>query len=227
MITHTATFNSVSLKWLDPDKTSDYTLEVSSDKDFVNILNSIKTPLNGIAVDNINPGRYFCRIKSALSIGGEVFVKNSSPVSFVVEKAKDITPVRLLSPAKGNRIDQDILKSKGLVMTWESDPAFISYDVEIAKNPDFTDVISKERRTVNFLEMTGVQDAGTYYWRVQGVISETEKVPFSEAGNFTVTVKEVLAVVSPSGSEEINIPAERKDNRVRFVWKKEIGRAHV
>ena len=220
VITHTATFNSVSFKWLDPDNTSDYTLEVSSDKDFANILNSVKTSLNSIAVDNINPGRYFCRIKSALSIGGEVFVKNSSPVSFVVEKAKDITPVRLLSPAKGNRIDQDILKSKGLVMTWESDPAFISYDVEIAKNPDFTDVISKERRTVNFLEMTGVQDAGTYYWRVQGVISETEKVPFSEAGNFTVTVKEVLAVVSPSGSEEINIPAERKDNRVRFVWKK-------
>jgi hypothetical protein len=47
-----------------------------------------------------------------------VFVKNSSPVSFVIEKAREISPVRLLSPAKGSRIDQDVLKSKGLVLTW-------------------------------------------------------------------------------------------------------------
>ena len=220
IITHTATFNAVSFKWIDPDNTTDYTLEISPDNGFTTILNSVKTPLSDITVDNINPGRYFCRIKSALNIGGEVFVKNSSTVSFVVEKAKEISPVKLLSPVKGSKIDQELLKAKGLVLTWGSDSAFTSYDVEISGNPDFTDIVKKERRTVNFFEMTGTPDEGTYYWRVQGVISETEKVPFSEAGNFAVTVKEVLALVSPSGGEEIKIPADRKDNSVRFIWKK-------
>jgi len=220
MITHTATFNAVSFKWIDTDNTSDYILEISSDNDFKTIINSIKTPLSNIAVDKINPGKYFCRIKSSLSVGSEVFVKNSAPVSFIIEKAKDITPVKLLSPAKGSRIDQELFKSKGLVLTWGSDPSFKSYDVEIARNSEFTDVLSKDRRIVNFYEMTGTPDAGVYYWRVQGILSETEKVPFSESGTFTVTVKEILSLVSPGSGEEINIPAERKDNRVRFVWKK-------
>lgn len=220
IVTHTATFNSVSFKWADTDNTSDYTLEISPDKDFTAIVSSVKTTLNGIAVDNINPGRYFCRIKSSLNIGGEVFVKNSIPVPFVIEKAREISPVRLLSPAKGSRIDQDVLKSKGLVLTWGSDPVFTSYDIEIAKNSDFNDIISRDRRTVNFSEITRGLDEGQYYWRVQGNISETEKVPFSEAGNFAVTVKEVLTLVSPSSGEEIKIPADRKDNRIRLLWKK-------
>lgn len=220
IITHSAAFNAVSFKWLDPDNTADYTLEISADKDFTTILSSVKTTLNNIAVDNINPGRYFCRIKSALNIGGEVFVKNSSAVSFVVEKAREITPVRLLSPPKGSKIDQDLLKSKGLVLTWGSDPVFTSYDLEIARNADFTDIISKEKRTVNFFEMTGTPDEGTYYWRVQGNISGTENVPFSESSIFSVTVKEVLSLVSPSNDEEIKIPSDRKDNMVRFIWKK-------
>jgi glycine cleavage system H lipoate-binding protein len=101
-----------------------------------------------------------------------------------------------------------------------SDPVFTSYDIEIAKNSDFTDIISRDRRTVNFSEITRGLDEGQYYWRVQGNISETEKVPFSEAGNFAVTVKEVLTLVSPSSGEEIKIPADRKDNRIRLLWKK-------
>ncbi len=113
-----------------------------------------------------------------------------------------------------------MLKSKGLVLTWGSDPVFTSYNVEIAKNADFTEIVSKSMRTVNFSEITESLDAGQYYWRVQGNISETENVPFSEAGIFAVTVKEVLSLVSPSNDEEIKIPADRKGNMVRFVWKK-------
>lgn len=220
IITHSASFNSISFKWADSDNTSDFTLEVSPDKDFTSILYSVKTALKNITVDSINPGQYFCRVKSGINIGGEVFIKNSLPVSFRVDKAREISPVKLLNPVNGSRIDQDILKAKGVVLTWGSDPAFTSYVVEISKKSDFTDIVSSQKRAVNFSELERSVEPGKYFWRVQGNISETEKVPFSESGSFDITVKEVLAIVSPGDEEEIKIPADRKDNQIRFLWKK-------
>jgi len=220
IITHTASFNSVSFKWGEADNTSDYTLEVSPDKDFANILYSVKTPLQNITVDNINPGNYFCRVKSGVAVGGGVFVARSTPVSFSVEKAKEITPVKLLTPAKGDKIDQDILKSKGLVLTWGSDPSFISYEIELSRNKEFTDIVTSDTRGVNFRNVEKTLGGGRYFWRVRGNLSETEKVPFSETGFFDVTVKEVLAVVSPANDDEVEIPADSKGNKVKFQWKK-------
>ncbi len=220
VIKQTAALNSVTFKWTDADRSSDYTLEVSTDKEFASIVNSVKTKLRNITVDNINPGNYFCRVKSGFNIGGESFVESSIPVTFRVEKVREINPVKILSPASGLKIDQDVLKSKGLVLTWVNDPSYSSYGVQIARNSEFTDIVSTINRDVNFADVDRNLEQGRYFWRIQGNVSETDKSPFSEAGFFDVTVKEVLALVSPSDGEEIKIPADRKDNRVRFVWKK-------
>jgi outer membrane protein assembly factor BamB len=212
--------HSIFFRWADSENSGNYILEISNDNNFANVIHSINTPLQSIAVDNLSSGKYFARVKSTLSISGENFEFTSPIISFNVEKQKEIFPPKLLSPGYGAVLDADILKSKGIVLSWSSDKSFKAYNVQIAKSDDFNQVLLSEQRSVNFMDLPKSLDKGKYFWRVQAVVSETENTSFSKSSAFELVEREKLVTLSPKNGEAIKVPADRTANMIKFMWNK-------
>lgn len=119
--------SSVAFSWSENEMASGYTLEVSDTRDFSNILQTVDTPMRRIALENIEPGVYFWRVKSKINAGGKEIVMQGNPTRFIVEnkvaavsKPEEIRPEEVLieepvpeklksflvvnSPVKGSRI---------------------------------------------------------------------------------------------------------------------------
>ena len=220
IIKHSVSQNSVSFKWSEDTLASDYILEISQDKDFNTFINKINTPLKNITIDNFNQGAYFWRVNSNINIGGEQIVKTGSVSLFNIEKLKVINPPVLISPGKGEKIDVSVVKSKGLVLSWNNDPSFSSYEVEIARDAEFKSEVAEQHRKVNFAEIKKEMPAGKYFWRVEGLIGSGETVPYSNTGEFEIVINENLTLLSPAENENIKIPSNVKKLDVLFSWKK-------
>jgi len=220
IINHSVSQKSVLFKWSGDVLAADYALEISRDKDFAVPLNRINTPLKSITVDNLNQGEYFWRISSNINIGGEQVVKTGAVSSFKIEAAKAINPPVLISPAKGERIDSAIVKTKGLIFNWKNDPSFSSYTVEISRTADFTGELIKQERNVNFVEIMKEMPSGRYYWRIEGKVLSGDKVPYSNTGEFEIIISENIALISPVETDEIKISSDAKKKDVQFSWKK-------
>ena len=220
LIKQSVSQNSVSFKWSEDTLASDYTLEISQDKDFASLINKINTPLKNITIDNFNQGAYFWRVNSNINIGGEQIVKTGSVSSFNIDKLKVINPPVLSSPGNREKIDAAVIKSKGLVLSWSNDPSFSSYEVEISRDADFKSGTTELQRKVNFAELKKDMASGKYFWRVEGVVSSGEKIPYSSTGEFEIVISENLALLSPSENEEIKIPSNTKKQDVQFSWRK-------
>ncbi len=219
-INHSGSQNSVSFKWSEDSLASDYTLEISQNKDFSTLLNTTKTPLAGITIDNLNQGTYFWRVNSNINIGGEQIVKTGSVSSFSIEKIKIINPPVLISPGKGEKIDSAIAKLKGIVLSWNNDPSFTSYEVEVSRDIEFKSELIEQQRKVNFAEIKNEMPSGKYFWRVEGLLSSGEKVPYSSVGEFEIVTSEILELLYPTDKDEIKISSKEKKRDIQFTWKK-------
>ncbi len=220
MINHSGSQNSVSFKWSEDTLAADYTLEISQNKDFTTILNSITTPLVNITIDNLTKGEYFWRVNSNINLGGEKIVKTGSPYSFVIDTVKVLNPPVLISPAKGEKIDSELVKAKGIVLSWNNDPTFSSYNVELARDIEFKSELIVQQRNVNFAEIKNDMPSGKYFWRVEGLLSSGEKVPYSIIGDFEIAASEKLELLYPSEKDEIKISSKEKKQEIQFTWKK-------
>jgi outer membrane protein assembly factor BamB len=220
VINHSVSQNSVLFKWSEDELAAGYTLEIAGDKDFTGIINKIDTPLRSITIDNFIPGEYFWRVSSNINIGGEQLVRTGQAISFKIDKLKVINPPVLISPAKGEKIDAAILKTRGLTFNWNNDPSFSAYTVEISRNSDFTGELIRQDRNVNFAEIQRDIPAGKYFWRIEGRVPTGEKIPYSSTGDFEIVVSENLALVSPADNDEIKISSDAKKKDIQFSWKK-------
>ncbi len=114
--------SSVAFSWSENEMASGYILEVSDKSDFSNILQTVDTPMQRIALENIEPGVYFWRVKSKINAGGKEIVMQGNPTRFIVENkvasvskteeslVKEPVPEKpksflvVNSPVKGSRI---------------------------------------------------------------------------------------------------------------------------
>lgn len=220
IIKHSLSQNSVTFKWGEDSLAADYTLEISQDKDFAAVINKVNTPLKSITVDNLVQGNYFWRINSNINIGGEQIVKTGSTSSFKIDKIKVINPPVLISPGKGEKIDASIARSKGIVLSWNNDPSFSSYEVEVSRDANFQNEVIDQKRKVNFAEIKNELPSGRYFWRVEGLVANGEKIPYSSVGEFEIVINESLTLLAPAADEKITIPARSRKQDVVFSWKK-------
>ncbi len=220
IIKHSSSQNTVSFRWTEDELASGYTLEISQDKDFTAVLHRVNTTLKNITIDNFTAGQYFWKVTSSITIGGENIVKTTQPSAFSIDKAKLVEPPQLISPLMNEKIDVAMVKSKGLVLSWNNDPAFSSYKVELATDKDFINRLFVQPRKVNFSEVNTDLPAGKYFWRVEGIVRTDDKVPYSQTGEFEIIVKENIALLSPSENFEIKIPPNAKKHDIQFSWVK-------
>lgn len=212
--------SSIAFSWMENEIATGYILEVSDSSDFSNILQTVDTPMRRIALENIEPGVYFWRIKSRINTGGKETVIQGAPAKFIVEKKVDLSPPRLIRPAEGDKIDRILFRGKGVLLSWSSDPGFSSFNVELASDNEFKQIIFSGERTVNFAEVKDEIAPGKYFWRVKGVATQNDIGKFSSPASFEVVSNISIDLISPAKGAGFVIPSAEKEIDLKFSWKK-------
>ncbi len=218
LISHTAGENAVAFRWIDDELAGDYELEISQDREFKTPGIIHKTALRNIVIDNLTQGEYFWRVKSNITTGVDTFSRTSAVSSFRIEKGRMINPPVLVTPASGESIDLALIKGKGIMFSWINDSGYSRYEIEISRNETFTDLVTRQNRNVNFLELKDQVRPGKIYWRVNGIQKNTSEKNTSLIGMFDIVEKEIIVLVSPAEGAEFRIPADENKTDVKFSW---------
>lgn len=164
------------LTWSTSPGATSYIVEVDGDADFVNA-DSFTTSSTSLVVPKAlpagtveNPADYFWRVTATKGSGLNSF---PSPASrFVIGPLP--APVITAPPSSPNFELQDV------VLDWEPVPGAKSYEVEVALNQDFTNIL----RSVTGIQGTRYSppvsfDNDQYYWRVRARDLDDQPTPWT------------------------------------------------
>jgi subtilisin-like proprotein convertase family protein len=145
-----------------------------------------------------NPGSYPLTIEATASTGTQ-----SQMVMLNIEPATPATPV-LLTPA-----DEAVDQSTSPQFSWEVADFAKSYDIEIATDVDFVNIVDSQNglEDPQYTPAQALEGNTTYFWRVRAN-SPCGSSPFSETFSFTTSDEICESVASE------NVPLEIPNNQV-------------
>ena len=122
---------------------------------------------------NLTEGNYTIRVLATTAT-------NAQQVEFDLNiYDSDFTAITLISPTDG------LVDSSTIVnLEWEADPTYTSYDVQIATDAAFTNLVATANVMTNSYLPSDLQHETTYYWRVRPKNACGDGV-FGAAFNFT------------------------------------------
>ena len=143
----------------------------SEDAEFANFTNNIQTTGKDMFVD---PDNHDWRVKSDSEIAAKLpdiltdknFDMKEIGIQTELTLNSETAPFRLLYPQNGSYVN-----TSGLELYWEEARGANEYRVEIAKDPEFKDVVYNDISRFNLLPMEGLERNTKYYWRVTAINS--------------------------------------------------------
>ncbi len=165
-------------------------LEIAKDKLFKDLV--IKKELSESAhvlTEPIEPGKYFWRVGAISEISRAVI--NSEVQAITLEKDPQLTLTYPVAQARfwqaKNKINQKF--------SWVGDPLIKNYELEVARDPDFKELVFKETTAKDKAEWQKVPAFGKYFWRVRTALLQSNIQDFTVDEN-----KNPVAVFPPPGS---------------------------
>lgn len=210
----------IRLVWNALDLYSSYTVSIARDNAFSEIVTTKQTQNQSLAFDTLKEGTYYAKIQAKSNLPG-ITEKNTSVVSFQIQKKTSSTPPELLEPSKGKVIAEELTKTQ-LFFSWKDDKDFDVYQWELSSDANFSSIIQTEKLKNNFYKFNQGLKIGTYFWRVKGIGSGGFSLD-SKSYPFVVIAQEEMELVSPSQGAEVEVD-ER--NLVILKWKKLTGKSN-
>lgn len=206
VIAEELTKSQLFFSWKDDKDFEFYLWEISNDQNFSNIIDSEKVKNNFYKLTSgLKVGTYFWRVKG-IGNGGTSF--DSKPFPLVVIAKEEM---ELVSPNQGAEIEVD--ERNLVVLKWKKLSTKSNYEIEIAKQADFSQTIVKETVVGNYFEFKS-KELGKFYWRVKALGDESN---VSVTRNFQmVSNVEPPNLVSPLRNETIDLFTK---NSISFSWK--------
>lgn len=206
----------LSLFWnADPEATT-YHVQVSTDANFETTV----IDENEIATSSFTPAEnfaggleYYWRVRSE---AGDSLGVWSNVWSFTTEVTSDAGQVNLALPTN-NSTDVPISK---VLIEWDIEPESVSYDIQMAIDEDFEQVLFSEDEMVDtFIFADGMFPFSTQlFWRVRGIDEDGNRGPWSETWNFTTVGPEATffgnanaGFGNPIGASQIDVWDDGED----------------
>ncbi|MEI6518757.1 MAG: hypothetical protein WCO98_01745, partial [bacterium] len=183
----------VTLSWKSAPNASSYQIQLASDVNFVNDLqtpaatNATSVVVNGLKFNQL----YYWRVRSG---NGTDWGAWTTPFRF--------TTTQVLAKPKPTKPDNGSTSVPVPVnMTWDPVPNATVYHIQIAQDDTFTqNAYMTADLFTNSYDSTTLQEAVTYYWRVQAGNGATWS-PWSDAQSFTTSRKYIAPLLtSPSNN---------------------------
>jgi hypothetical protein len=192
--------SSVAFSWQPVSEATYYQIEVSQTSGFTTLVLDNGTTSTSVTASGGLPGTYYWRVSA---YNGLLQGPWSAIWSFVIPQPP-LNQVILTAPANGSTIAGPTLKWQGLIHA-------ISYGVQVATDPGFSNVVINEVDTGTSRPWISAPP-GTYYWRVyaRGVAAYG---PWSKIWSFTVPGTPLLPPVLTAPSNGATVP-----NTITLQW---------
>ncbi|HNK59557.1 MAG TPA: FecR domain-containing protein, partial [Leptospiraceae bacterium] len=203
----------INFSWNTSEYASSYKLEIAKDIEFKEIIKTIDSHTNRFAIDSLGEGRYYSRV-SARFLSQEVPPKVSESVTFSIEKKVDLDPVEIAAIENTATTVTAIEKEK-FVLNWKGAPEYSSYEVQIAEDKAFQNIVETQKVNRNFLVPKSLKK-NTYFWRVKGLTKDGKSSNYSSS-RFEVREPASLELLSPADNAEFAI---KPNEKIAFKWNK-------
>ncbi len=197
---------NIPLNWEAAKGCSGYIIEISKDKEFKNIINSLNTNTTFLRVNILPEGEYFWRIKA-------IYGKNDYEISAVAPLTVGMPePVEYISPVK-NDVLENI--SGGVKFVWKSSSEAAAYLVEVASDPDFKKILASGNTQAR--EYTIAKPGnGRFYWRVSITDRSGKVTVMGLTASFSIpSALEKPKILFPQNLANINLDDV---NVIKFQW---------
>lgn len=211
---------SVSFRFEPNNQVRRPVLEVSRDPDFKDA-KRVETP--GNARVDLAPGTYYWRVTAEDVTTNQKAVSETRKVTILRGE-----PLRLHSPGAGEGVAFHT-QPPAVPFAWSADPLAEEYEVEVARDRDFRDIVKTTRTRAAFLTIDGLEE-GVYRWRIRTKPNQPDTpARMSPTGEFRVYRTDLTApeTISPFDSE--NYASLQARDGILFNWRgsTEMARFHL
>jgi len=167
----------INLEWPEINGASAYRAQLVYARDTYLVLRDVKVTEPHVTWSNVSPGRYNIRLRSIDKAGREGLNAN---LSYSVQGA--LNPPPSYTPKDGTTLPTD-----RPWIAWGRVSEAYSYDLQVAKDPDFTVELQDLSYQINSnYRYAEALPPGDYYWRVRSVSSKRDKSDYGEVRKFTI-----------------------------------------
>lgn len=178
----------MALRWERPSAQG-LTIEVAQDTDFQSVLKTFPAEA-GEGSLALPAGRYWWRAVDAAG----------APQS----EARALTVVEDVPPLLASPRDREPFADRPIQFTWSEVPGVTSYELQIAADPEFRQLVHTETVEGTQLRWSKQVPEGLYHWRVRAQVVERGDSPFSQAATFQRLDKPLPAAPKLLGAEPEN-----------------------
>lgn len=214
--TYKESLPAVRFLWKGNDVCSSYVLEAASDPDMKNP--AVTKQVSGESVSFVLPrdGTWYWRLTPIYAAEDEASRKPTPVSVFYIEKQKTFAPIEQLAPGK----IADTAEGKSVTFSWKSVNEVKKYLVRVAKTETMNNPVLERSSDINYYELKNAAKAlpnGTYYWTVEGLDKNGERLTASAASSFKTRDSEVIlrSLFPPDNY----VLADTLCLDTRFTWK--------
>ncbi|MCL1864185.1 MAG: FecR domain-containing protein [Spirochaetes bacterium] len=185
--------DNINFNWLGSKWAENYTVDISADKNFKEILKTSATRLNFYSADMLPEGKYFFRVSAIYS---DDKILTSDIITFNV-----ITPlpVKCIYPENGSTVTN---QSDFLKFVWEDTVDSQNYLFELSSDPNFKNTIDSVK-TDKVNTLVKMPAKGKYYWRTAITDKSGESIATGKTVYFTVA--DSIVLIYPKNMAVLNI----------------------
>jgi hypothetical protein len=175
-------------------------------------IRTLSTSVNGLSISGLSEGHYRWRVVGLYPFANTELAGDNQ--EFEVQKLQKLAAPE---PSNGNgsalvetRTQFSVLDKAASVLGWDVVPSAQAYEVIIAKDPEFKQIVSRSTTESNFIHRPADLGVGDYYWRVRAVSKDLVSDP-SAARSFSLVASLPLTALAPKAE----IPSRQA---LRAVW---------
>ncbi|RFC37691.1 MAG: FecR family protein [Candidatus Nitrotoga sp. SPKER] len=189
--------SQATLRWNTTNAAHSYHVQLAAKPDFSELLADLPEQVNNECVVSLTPGQYYWRIASVAA------EQNRGPFSDVQSFTQRKIP-------ESPQLEAAQLDDKRLLSHWRSSGAGEKFQVQVARNPDFTQPIMDKVVTINQNQIDNPQP-GIYYLRVKTIDADGFAGPFGPVQQIEVPTKISLPVQQIEPPIKTSEPAQQME----------------
>ena len=207
---------AVRFLWKGNEACSSYVLEAASDPGMKNP--AVTKQVSGESISFVLPGdgTWYWRLTPIYAAEDEASRKPTPASVFYIEKQKTFAPIEQFAPGK----IADTAEGKSVTFSWKSVSEVKKYLVRVAKTEAMNNPVLERSSDINYYELKNAAKAlpnGSYYWTVEGLDKNGERLTSSAAAAFKTRDSEVIlrSLFPPDNY----VLADTLCLDTRFTWK--------
>ena len=205
----------IEFSWKKNELFKDYSIEISKDPSFNEILKKISSNSNFATIDKLPEGKFYARIL-AYPVSQDLSIETSSNLSFTLESTLLPDSPKLNSPFNNTKINGFAIEKGVYVFQWKDNPEIKEYLYQISQSKKFESILYELKTGVNQVKPIIKLNPGNYFWRVMATNKDNKTSEFSDINSFEIKELDKLELMFPQDKNSFNL---EKDS-ITFSWKK-------